>query len=83
MSYACHDITQLDGREFNVSIVISSVGMSFLINHVVKTHRCSFMIQESVRSVLSLRNSDKCSSMYDLAIMSCYNTLKCVSLTKV
>jgi hypothetical protein len=45
MSYAYHDITQLDGREANIFIVISSVGMCLFINHVVKTRRCSFMIQ--------------------------------------
>jgi hypothetical protein len=44
MSYACHDVTQLDEREANIFIVISSVGMSLSINHVVKTRRCSFMI---------------------------------------
>jgi hypothetical protein len=35
MSYACHAVTQHDGREANIFIVISSVGMSLSINHVV------------------------------------------------
>jgi hypothetical protein len=83
MSYVCHDVTQLDGREVNIFIVISSVGMSLSINHVVKTRRCSFMIQASVQAVLSLRSCDKCSLMYNSAITSCYNTLKCASLTKL
>jgi hypothetical protein len=46
MSYACHDVTQLDRRV--VSIIISSIGISLFINHVVKTHWCSFMIHASV-----------------------------------
>jgi hypothetical protein len=83
MSYTCHDVTLLDGREVNIFIIISSVGMSFFINHVVKTPQCSFMIQESMWSLLSLRNYDKCSSMYGPAITSCCNTLKCASLTKL
>jgi hypothetical protein len=36
MSYAYHDVTQLDGREANIFIILSSVGMSLSINHVVK-----------------------------------------------
>jgi hypothetical protein len=36
MSYACHNVTQLDRREANIFIVISSVGMSLSISHVVK-----------------------------------------------
>jgi hypothetical protein len=83
MSSACHDVTQLNGREANIFIVVSSIGMSLSINHVVKTRGCSFMIQASVQSVLSLRSSVKCSLMYDPAIVSCYNTLKCDSLTKL
>jgi hypothetical protein len=83
MSYACHNVTQLDGHEANIFIVISSVGMSFSINHVVKTRRCSFIIQESVWSLLCLRSSDKCSSMYGPAIASYCNTLKCAPLTKL
>jgi hypothetical protein len=51
MSYACYDVTQLDGQEVNIFIIISSVGMFLSINHVVKTCRCSFMIQSSVQSV--------------------------------
>jgi hypothetical protein len=83
MSYVCHDVTQFDGPEANIFIVISSVEMSLSINHVVKTRRCSFMIQTSVQSVLSLYSSDKCSLMYDSAITSCCSTLKCASLTKL
>jgi hypothetical protein len=83
MSYTCHDVTQLDGRESNIFIVISSVGMSLSINLVVKTRQCSFMIQTSVWHVLSLRGSDKCPLMYDSAITSCCNILKCASLTKM
>jgi hypothetical protein len=83
MSYACHDVTQLDGREANIFIVVSSVGMSLSINHVVKTRRCYFMIQASMQSMLSLRSSNKYSSMYGPAIVTCYNTLKCASLTKL
>jgi hypothetical protein len=83
MSYACHDVTQLDGREANNFIIISSVGMSLSINHMVKTRWCSFMIQASMRHVLSLHSSDKCSSMYDSVIVSCCNILKCASLTKL
>jgi hypothetical protein len=41
MSYAYHDVTQLDGQEAKIFIVISSVGMSLSINHVVKIRRCS------------------------------------------
>jgi hypothetical protein len=37
MSYACRDVTQLDGQEANIFIFISFIGMSFSINHVVKT----------------------------------------------
>jgi hypothetical protein len=44
MSYACHDVTQLDGWEANIFIVVPSIGMSLFINHVVKTRRCSFVI---------------------------------------
>jgi hypothetical protein len=83
MSYICHDVTQLDRREANIFIIVSFVGMSLSINHVVKIRQCSFMIQTSVRCVLSLRSSDKYSSMYDPAIAGCYNTLKCDSLTKL
>jgi hypothetical protein len=83
MSYACHDVTQFDEREANIFIVISSVGMSLSIKRVVKTRRCSIMIQASVQHVLSLRSSDKCSSMYGLAIARCCNTLKYASLTKL
>jgi hypothetical protein len=36
MSYAYHDVTQLDGREANIFIIVSSVGMPLSINHVVK-----------------------------------------------
>jgi hypothetical protein len=53
MSHACHNVTQLDGREASIFIVISSVGMSLSINHVVKICRCSFMIQAFVRHVFS------------------------------
>jgi hypothetical protein len=81
MSYACHDVTQLDGREANIFIIVSSVGMSLSINHVVKTRRCSFIIHASVWFVLSLRSSDKCSLMYGPAITSYCNTLKYASLT--
>jgi hypothetical protein len=83
MSYACYDVTQLDGREANIFIVVSSVDMSLSINHVVKTRRCSFVIQASVRSVLSLRCSNKCSSIYGPAITIYCNTLKCALLTKL
>jgi hypothetical protein len=83
MLYAYYDVTQFDRREANIFIVISSVGMSLSINHVVKTRRCSFMIQTSVRYVLSLRSSDKCSLMYGSAIARCGNTLKCASHTKL
>jgi hypothetical protein len=54
MSYTCHDVTQLDGQEASIFIVISFVGISLSINHVVKTYRCSFMIHASVRPMLSL-----------------------------
>jgi hypothetical protein len=83
MSYACHDITQLDELDTKIFIFVSSVGMSLSINHVVKTRRCSFVIQASVQSVLSLHSSNKCSSIYDPTITICYNTLKCASLTKL
>jgi hypothetical protein len=83
MSYACHDVTQLDGQEANIFIVISSIGMCLSINYVVKTRRWSFMIQTFVRSVLSPHSSDKCSSMYSSIITSCYNTVKCASLIKL
>jgi hypothetical protein len=83
MSYACHDVTQLDGREANIFIVITSIGISLSINHVVKTRRCSFMIHAYVWSVLSLHSPNKCLSMYGLAIATYCNTLKCASLTKV
>jgi hypothetical protein len=29
MLYTCHDVTELDGREANIFIVISFVGMFF------------------------------------------------------
>jgi hypothetical protein len=54
MSYAYHDITQLDGREDSIFIVIYSIGISLSINHVVKICHCSFMIHASVRPILSL-----------------------------
>jgi hypothetical protein len=83
MSYTCHDATQLDGREASIFIVISSIGISLSINHVVKTRRCSFMIHASVRPMLSLRSSDNCSSIYGAAISSCCSTQKCASLTEL
>jgi hypothetical protein len=83
MSYTCYDVTQLDRREANIFIIVSSVGMSLSINHMVKTCWCSFVIQASVRSVLSIRSSNKCSLMYDPTILTCCNTLKCASLTKL
>jgi hypothetical protein len=52
-AYACHDVTQLDGREASIFIVISFVGIFLSINHVVKTHRCSFMTHASVWPMLS------------------------------
>jgi hypothetical protein len=54
MPYSCHDVTQRDGREANIFIIISSVGISLSVNHVVKTRQCSFMIHASVRPMLSL-----------------------------
>jgi hypothetical protein len=51
---AYHDATQLDGQEASIFIVISSVGISLSINHVVKTRQCSFMIHASMRPMLSL-----------------------------
>jgi hypothetical protein len=83
MSYACHDVTQLDRREASIFIIISSIGISLSINHVVKTRRYSFMIHASVRPMLSLRTLDKCSSIYSAAILSYCSTLKCVSLTEL
>jgi hypothetical protein len=83
MSYVCHDVTQLDGREVSIFIVISSVGITLSINHVVKTRWCSFMIHAYVWPMLSLRSSDKCSSIYDAKILSCCSTLKCVSLIEL
>jgi hypothetical protein len=59
MSYACHNVTQLDGREASIFIVISSVSISLSINHVVKIRRFSFMIHASVRPMLSLQSSDE------------------------
>jgi hypothetical protein len=75
MSYACYDITQLDGREANIFIVICFVGISLCW--------CSFMIHASVRPMLSLWSSDKCSSMYGAVISSFCSTLKCASLTEL
>jgi hypothetical protein len=83
MSYACHDVTELDGREASIFIIISSVGISLSINDVVKTRRYTFMIHASVRPMLSLRSSDKYSSMYDVVISSYCGTLKCTSLTEL
>jgi hypothetical protein len=48
MSNAYHGVTPLDGLEANIFIVASSVGMSLSVNHVVKTRRCSFIIQAFV-----------------------------------
>jgi hypothetical protein len=83
MSYDCHNVTQLDGRETSIFIVISSVGISLSINHVVKIRWCSFMIHASMCPMLSLRSSDKCSLIYGAAISSCCSTLKCTSLTEL
>jgi hypothetical protein len=83
MSYAYHDVTKLDGREASIFIIISSVGISLSINHVVKTCRCFFMIHASVRRMLSLRSSDKCSSIYGTTISSYCSTLKYASLTEL
>jgi hypothetical protein len=80
MSYACHDVTQFDGRETSIFIVISFVGISLSNNHVVKTRQCSFIIHASVWPMLSLWSSDKCFSIYGAVILSCCSTLKCASL---
>jgi hypothetical protein len=83
MSYACHNVTQLDGQDDSIFIVISSIGISLSINHVVKTRQCSFMIHVSVRPMLPLQSTNKCSSMYDAAISSSCSTMKCASLTEL
>jgi hypothetical protein len=36
MSYACHDVTQLDGQEASIFIITSSIVISLSINHVMK-----------------------------------------------